>query len=104
MLLSRQGALHRASALATTLLPEHPVPEASRSTIAHSKFSVFCLDRSSWVCSDGCLEELRIGRIGEVGTHRSWHNFDTSAEMMIEYQELVTGKGIGIPPRPSAFW
>ncbi len=55
----------------------------------------FCLDRSSWVCSDGCLEELRIGRIGEVGTHRSWHSFDTSAEMMIEYQELVTGKGIG---------
>ncbi len=41
------------SALATTLLPEHPVPGAPRSTIGHRKFSCSCVDSSSWVCS-GC--------------------------------------------------
>ncbi len=68
--------LHGASALATTLLPEHPVPGASRSTIAHSKFSGFCADRSSWLCSGGAWDELRIRRsevritLGAPSNHR----------------------------------
>ncbi|MFQ5684326.1 MAG: hypothetical protein ACE5HC_13785, partial [Candidatus Binatia bacterium] len=53
MLLPRQGTLQGASSLATTLLPEHPVPGAPRSTIPQSKSSGFCADRSSGVCSGG---------------------------------------------------
>ena len=64
MLLPRQGALHGASALATTLLPEHPVLGAPRSTIAHPKSSGFCADRSSWVCSGGAWREFVISRSG----------------------------------------
>jgi hypothetical protein len=39
-------------ALATMLLPEHPVLGASRHTFAQSKLSGFCGDRFSWVCSE----------------------------------------------------
>ena len=62
MLWPRSQTLQGASALATTLLPEHPVPGASRSTIAQSKFSDSCADRSSWVCSVRSSDELRIRR------------------------------------------
>ncbi len=51
------------SAFATMLLPKHPVPGVSRSTMAYSKFSVSCADRSSWVCSGGAWDGLRISRI-----------------------------------------
>ncbi len=59
-----QGTLHGASAFATTLLPEHPVPGEPRSTIAHSKLSDSCADRSSGVCSVRSSDELRIRRSG----------------------------------------
>lgn len=54
--------LQGASAPATTLLPEHPVTGASRSTIAQSKSSDSCADRSSWVCSDCSWDEFVISR------------------------------------------
>ena len=55
--------LKGAAGRATTLLPEHPALGAPKSTIAQSKFSVSCVDRSSWVCSGGAWDELRIRRI-----------------------------------------
>ncbi len=59
-----QGTLHGASALVTTLLPEHPVPGAARSTIGHCKSSDFCADRSSEVCSGWSWREFVISRSG----------------------------------------
>ncbi len=47
------------SALATTLLPEHAVPGASRSTIDQSKWSDSWGDRSSGVCSGGAWRATR---------------------------------------------
>jgi len=56
--------LQGASALATTLLPEHPTLGASRSTIAQSKLSGSCGERFSWVCSGGSVGEFVISRLG----------------------------------------
>jgi hypothetical protein len=52
------------SARATTLLPEHPVQGASRRTIAQSKLSDSCADRSSWVCSVWSCRQFVISRPG----------------------------------------
>jgi len=52
--ISRQGALHVASALATTLLPEHPVLGASRSTIVHSRSPVSFFDGYNLVTIRRC--------------------------------------------------
>jgi hypothetical protein len=58
-------------ALATMLLPEHPVLGASRHTFAQSKLSGFCGDRFSWVCSEKGVGSLFIGGImGQLLTHR----------------------------------
>jgi len=50
------------SALASTLLPEHPALGASRSTIAQSRLSGSCGDRFSWVCSGCAWGEFGISR------------------------------------------
>ncbi len=60
------GSLMEASAVATTLLPEHPVPGASRSTIGQSKPSGFCAYRSSESVSLLC-QNYREGRATNGG-------------------------------------
>ncbi len=51
---AREPPLQKRQDAATILLPEHPVPGRTRRTIAHSKVSRSCVDRSSCVYSVGC--------------------------------------------------
>ncbi len=88
------------SALATTLLPQHPTPGAPRSTIGQSKSSGFCADRSSWVCSVRSCGELRIRRSGvriTLGAPPHHHPLSFFRKSKTPSQALF-----GVPDTPSA--